>query len=511
VKPEHRFSLRRWSLVPVLFVAVLLLWRPGTFVAVISADQEGGAQAPRANPLLPPERELAMKVKGTFTFAGVGDIIIRHPTGQLAEPAFQNLLKRLRDADVAFANMEGSVIDYDTFEHPIGMGQPKTLLADLKAMGIDVMSTANNHTLDSGEPGVAETIRLLKSADIVPAGSGRNLQEARAPGFVNTPKGVVALVGVFSIAYPEFQPRYAADLEESPLPGEYLTSGASYDNGTYGGGAGLNPLHVTPIYTITAEEMAAMRKTRDAILARRTTVPGGVHLPKEPKDHLYTFGQWYKVGDKLGEITYHVNEDHERDILRSIRLGKQYSDFLVVSIHNHNNSYVYQQYGFDEGVPDFLQEFAHKAIDNGADVFIGHGVHNVRPVEIYKGKPIFYGVNEFYWQLPQRSLPPNPGGAATEADTIFRPGSEMDRLNFPENFAALLVETRFENGRLAEVRLHPADLGRDKSRSFSRRGIPMIPSPEVARQMLEKVQKISQPYGTKITIENGVGVIRMTS
>src|SRR5262245_13835568 len=131
----------------MLFVAVMALWRPDGFVAVISADQEGGStQKPRVNPLLPPERELPMKVKGSFTFAAVGDIIIRHPTGQLAEPGFQNLLKRLRDADVAFANIEGSVIDYNTFKDPIGAGMPSTLLPDLKAMGLDIVSVANNHT-----------------------------------------------------------------------------------------------------------------------------------------------------------------------------------------------------------------------------------------------------------------------------------------------------------------------------------------------------------------------------
>ena len=499
MRTVQRAAARKWSLIMVVLCT-----------AVISAGQEP-APAPRANPLLPPERELAMKVKGSFTFAGAGDIIIRHPTAQLNEPGFQNLIKLLRDADVSFANMEGSVIDYHTFPHPIGMGQPSSLLADLKTMGIDMMGTANNHTLDSGEQGVLETIRNLKSADIVPAGSGANLQAARAPGFVNTPKGVVALMSVFSIAYPEYQARFAPDLEDSPSPGEYLTSGASYDNGVYGGGAGLNPLHVTPIYTITAEEMAAMRKTRDAIWAHRTEVPGGIQVPKESKDHLFTFGQWYKAGDKQGEITYHTNENDLKEILRNIRLGKQYSDFMVVSIHNHNNSYVYQQYGFDHGVPDFLEEFAHKAIDNGADVFIAHGVHTLRPVEIYKGRPIFYGVNEFYWQLPQRSLPQNPGPATTEADTIFRPGSEMDRLNVPENLEGLLVETRFENGKLAEVRLHPTDLGQDKSRSFLRRGLPMVPSPEMARRVLEKVQKISAKYGTKIAIENGIGIIRITS
>jgi poly-gamma-glutamate synthesis protein (capsule biosynthesis protein) len=39
----------------------------------------------------------------------------------------------------------------------------------------------------------------------------------------------------------------------------------------------------------------------------------------------------------------------------------------------------------------------------------------------------------------------------------------------------------------------------------------MVPSPEMAMKVLEKLQKLSAPYGTKIVIENGVGVIRVPS
>ena len=507
---EQRRILRTWSMFSVLLAVLLLCGRAGEvgFTGAIAAQQEGGGARP--NPLMPPDRELAMKVKGSFTFAGVGDIIIRHPVGQLAAPAFQNLVKYLREADASFGNMEGTIIEYDTFPYRIGLGQPKSLLADLKNMGIRMVSTANNHSMDSGEMGVFETIRLLNSAEIMFAGTGGNLQAARAPGYLNTPKGVVGLVGVFSLSYPEFQPRFVPDLEDSPMPGRYLNSFATYQNGNRGGNPGLNPLPVVPIYSVTPEELAALRKTRDAIYAHRDKVPGAVPpVPAdEPKDLLYSFGQWYKAGGKPGEITYHMNEEHLNEILRSIRVGKQYSDFMVVSIHCHQNNYIYQQYGFDHEVPDFLVEFAHKAIDSGADLFIGHGVHTLRPVEIYKGKPIFYGVNEFLWQLPQSSLPQNPGGHATDAEVTFRPGSEQARLNFEEALEGLLVQARFEDGRLVEARLHPADLGRDLKRPFSQRGIPLIPSPEAANAILQKMQKLSQPFGTTITIENGVGVIR---
>lgn len=80
-----------------------------------------------------------------------------------------------------------------------------------------------------------------------------------------------------------------------------------------------------------------------------------------------------------------MNPDDLRDILKSIRNGKQYSDFLIATIHTHEAG----EYPSDSYPTDFLVELAHKAIDNGADAFVGHGVHVLRGVEIYKGRPFF--------------------------------------------------------------------------------------------------------------------------
>src|SRR6185295_3443500 len=68
------------------------------------------------------------------------------------------------------------------------------------------------------------------------------------------------------------------------------------------------------------------------------------------------------------------------------------------TIHAHQGPIVAQQWLFEDLPPDFLVELAHKAIDNGADAFVGHGPHVLRGVEIYKGKPIFYGLGEFFYQ-----------------------------------------------------------------------------------------------------------------
>lgn len=54
-----------------------------------------------------------------------------------------------------------------------------------------------------------------------------------------------------------------------------------------------------------------------------------------------------------------------------------------------------QHWGLQEEVLDYMTEIAHAVIDAGADIVIGHGPHYSLPVEIYKGKPVFYGLGSF--------------------------------------------------------------------------------------------------------------------
>jgi poly-gamma-glutamate capsule biosynthesis protein CapA/YwtB (metallophosphatase superfamily) len=64
---------------------------------------------------------------------------------------------------------------------------------------------------------------------------------------------------------------------------------------------------------------------------------------------------------------------------------RQQADVVVASCH----------WGLGEEVLDYMTEIAHAAVDAGADVVIGHGPHYSLPVEVYKGKPIFYGLGSF--------------------------------------------------------------------------------------------------------------------
>jgi hypothetical protein len=493
-----RIRVRAFGLAAILIALAL----SQGIVNLAHAQQAGGPATaaggiPQGSRLPSEFQDLGMKIKEPFLFAGVGDIIIRHPIGQLHDPNFQNLIQHLRDADVAFANMEGTLLDFDQFPNPIGGGAPKGALADIKSMGIRIMGTANNHSWDGSAAGLFETIKNLDEAGIAHAGTGRNLQEARAPAYFNGAKGSVGLVAMWSI-----------DPTSEPSP----VVPATYRNGDQGGAPGMNPLHVTPRYIVTAEQMESLRKIRDSVYARRSEVPStSLAIPPvpadEPPDQLELFGIRYKVGPKAGDVSYTMDPQDEKEILRSIRYGKENSDFMVASIHCHQANYAFQEYSLDDDVPDFLVELAHKAIDNGADLFIGEGVHTLRGVEIYKGKPIFYGIASFVSQglYGIKAEPANPSNTAlTEVENGWR-----GQRYYPDEMGVLLVTASYDGGKLKEVRLYPVDLGQDMNRPLSRLGIPMTPSPEIAQKILAKEQKISKQFGTKISIENNVGVIRV--
>ena len=71
-----------------------------------------------------------------------------------------------------------------------------------------------------------------------------------------------------------------------------------------------------------------------------------------------------------------------RDDIAALR---PHVDVLVASCH----------WGLGREVLKYMMEIAHAAIDAGADLVIGHGPHYCLPIEVYKGRPIYYGLGSF--------------------------------------------------------------------------------------------------------------------
>jgi len=486
-------SVTHWTLCMIAaFIAAAMIWTPAA-VGQGRGGRGGGRGFP--NPPRDWNRDLQMKITEPFTLASVGDIIIVRPASQFQDPGLQAALKIIRDADVGFGNFESLIRDELHFDGPLGgsMMGTKEVAADLKAMGFRMVNRAGNHLFDSNQEGMFATLDLLDQAGVVYAGAGRDLDDARAPHFLETPKGRIGLVGMYS------------DVAGGP-GGSRLS--ASYRTGNTGGRPGLNPLSLTRSIAVTQEQINAMRKIRDSVYEHRTEYSNPVDPPNDPPSEVEMFGALYKAGDKPGALSYTMNDGDLKGNLRSIRNGKQFADFMIATIHAHQGDTILQQFLFEDHPPAFLITLAHQAIDAGADAFVGHGPHILRGIEIYRNKPIFYDLGEFFrewdWSCDCDTNPTSPQTTAERTVAGLNNRSVVE----PINYESVIALSRYDKGQLQEVRLYP--IWARQNAPISRRGIASLAPPEIAQRILARLQTLSKPFGTVITIEGDVGVIRVS-
>ncbi len=80
-----------------------------------------------------------------------------------------------------------------------------------------------------------------------------------------------------------------------------------------------------------------------------------------------------------------ADPDYLRAFTEDIAALRTKADVVVASCH----------WGLHRDVLAYMREIVHAAIDAGADVVIGHGPHYTLAIEVYRGKPIFYGLGSF--------------------------------------------------------------------------------------------------------------------
>ena len=99
---------------------------------------------------------------GEYDFSYVFDDIKEHI--EIADLAIGNL-------ETTFAGKDRGYASYPTFN------TPEILAQDLKELGIDVVSTANNHSLDTGYKGIESTIDYLDEAGILHTGTYKSVED----------------------------------------------------------------------------------------------------------------------------------------------------------------------------------------------------------------------------------------------------------------------------------------------------------------------------------------------
>jgi poly-gamma-glutamate synthesis protein (capsule biosynthesis protein) len=416
-----------------------------------------------------------------MTVALTGDSIIMQRLSVYKEPEFTRLFDLIRGADAAFTNLETLFHDYEAPpSHESGgtwMRTEPPILKELVWAGFDLVSRANNHAGDFAPLAAQITSKYVREAGMVEAGVGNSLTEAREARYLETAHGRIALISAAST----FTPHSRAGNTRGDMPAR----------------PGLSPLRFTTTYIVTPDRLADLRRVASELSGN----------PPGTGESLNFGGRRYVAGPNPGTRTEPNRQDVE-EIARVVKSASALADLVIVSLHCHEN-------GANRSVPaDFIPIFAKAVIDAGADVFVGHGPHVLRGIEIYKSKPIFYSLANFIFQNETVLRMPEDGyeefALTDDAQMVdyLDARYDHDRRSFPadrEYWDSVAVMTKWQGKKFVEAQLYPITLGFQAPRS--ERGRPRLASPAAATRILETMAARSKAFGATVSVRNGVGIV----
>ncbi len=446
--------------------------------------------------------------QGDFSLVLTGDSMLTRRLSVFREENYSALVRILKSADAAFTNLESTIHTWEEGSPGITQGTFMTtdprLVEEFSWTGIKILSCANNHAFDYGEGGILATLKHLDNAGLRHAGTGKNLAEARAPGYLDTPRGRLALIS----ATATYRPWNRAGAQRPDIKGR----------------PGVNPLAFQTNYAVDPRAFQELRRTSSALgldlgkERNRGHFYSAKEIPDEKEQELDFLGQHFVLSEGFA-ISTKVNQRDLEENLRSVREARRQADWVLVSLHCHEfgaASLLKARRRTELEEPaDFVKVFAHEAIEAGADIFVGHGSHFPLGIEIYKGKPIFYSVGNFIFQNETVEIFPAEAYERFDLDSRATPADFLDvRTNggkkghpsdplYWENIAA---ECQFKQRRLSEIKIYPIDQGHGRSRA--QRGRPVLADGETAVRILDRVRRLSQAYGTQVEIKDGVGLIK---
>ncbi len=447
---------------------------------------------------------------GEISIALAGDCMLSRRLSVFREQNFLSLVKLLKEADVTFANLESGVHEYregsPTLMRGTYMVTEPHLLEDLKWMGVNLVSCANNHTCIYGEEAILATIRYLDRAGIIHAGTGRNLSEARAPGYMDTSKGRVALIAAIASSN-----EWNRAIDQSP---------------DFQGRPGLNALGFQTLYTADREAYEQLQRISTELgleaekkRLNRFGFASPVEIGQTSESRCDFLKNTFLKGE---EFAIHTKPDPRDmvDNLRWLREARRQADWVIVSLHCHEMggpSFKTANVGSElEHPADLVQIFAHRCVEEGADVFVGHGPHFPLGIEIYQGKPIFYSIGNFIFEnetirwlpahaydrfgLNYKNTPADFLDTRSDKDAKGHPAEPL----FWQNIVAVC---RFKQKKLDEVVIYPIDLGYGRTRP--QRGRPVLADQKTGQKIIERVARLSRPYGTNLEWRDSAGVIKV--
>jgi poly-gamma-glutamate capsule biosynthesis protein CapA/YwtB (metallophosphatase superfamily) len=455
--------------------ALLVSW--GAFAQTLAP----GGPEPRANAPADTNRPYAQELRSSaapdLVISLAGSLAIS--TSASALPAWDPKLVGIlggrafpAETTVAISDLQTTFIDPVTFSgYPYAWDTahvytaPVNVAADLKEHGLSILALANGHALDWGIEGMHATSAALDAAGVKHAGTGDREALARMACFFDEPggKGRIALLAAGSSYRP--------------------TTNALSPHGAAPGRPGISALELMPVQLVPPQQRAELQQ-----LACRFRYPGDAghceHLATMPAT-TDVFGSRFASGAAPSDShtsRYELNMVQVANELRSVREAKQNSDLAVLSI---STGQLDRQPPNTVAPAAALVGLAHASIEAGADLVAVTGQPALGPIEIHRTadglpRPILYGLGVLYW--------------SPEAIAIS---------DLPAVRDSIIVRSRIEaNGVRLEI--YPVDL----SGASGAEGIPRLADAQRAGAILKRLQELSAPFHTVISIETYGGTVR---
>jgi poly-gamma-glutamate synthesis protein (capsule biosynthesis protein) len=357
---------------------------------------------------------------------------------------------------------------------------------DMLKFGFNMTSANNNHAFDFSFEGFASTLEVLNESGITHSGIGTNIHNASAPAYLETTNGRVALVAVNT----SFNPAMMAGAQSRRVPGR----------------PGINGLRVTTKLIVPDEDFERIKIIADKTMvnsAKNITRAEG-YFPALPDGVCEIGEQQFIRGDGYG-IKYIINPEDLERLKASIEEASLLADYVIVSVHTH------QIVGDSkDSNPEFIEELMHYAVDCGADAIIGHGPHLLRPIEVYRDKPIFYSLGDFVIQLYDVPFAPEDfyskygmSSDSTAIELLKKRSNDFTRGLMEQD---VMLETviplwETEGKKLRSLKLLPVKVSKNEGKHLE--GLPKVAE---NTEFIDRLAKLSAPYGVKIEMKDGIAV-----
>jgi poly-gamma-glutamate capsule biosynthesis protein CapA/YwtB (metallophosphatase superfamily) len=417
-----------------------------------------------------------------LVIAAAGDWLAREPVpSEEADRGYASIVRIVKDASLGLTTLEQDLLDEKNVPALEKSSIPRwphgttREAKELRRVGFTVVSLANNHAADYGIEGMKQTWGILDHEGVLHAGSGENLQQAMAPVYVGAAPRRVAVIAVTTSA--------TSESRATSTQGEIL------------GRPGVNVLRYSARVTVDPSTFATL--SASGILTHSA-------MGDEP-EQLTLSGTVIRKGQKT-TVDFAGNEQDSNGLLEQIRLARSKADVVIVMLHSHEPRN-------ESNTPAvFVQQFARAAIDAGANMVVGDGPHQLRGIELYRGRLIFYSLGNFEFQS---------GAIDPSAVDVFDRGVDLFGLTLgtmgnmeshpapnPEEpiwWESVIAIAKFDHGALKSIELQPIDLGVDLP--MAQRGVPQLATAQRGAEILRRLALLSQHFRTQIRIENDLGFI----